>query len=81
MNAYIVVHGVELTAVRARDEKHLMTFFRGEDSVRYGVLRPEVASAMQIPEKEGYYRDVVFNWVMGPTNLLGELKTTTQSSN
>jgi hypothetical protein len=45
----------------------------GEVASNVVTLRPDVATAMGVPEREGYHPTALTDWILGPTNFLGEL--------
>jgi hypothetical protein len=75
MNAYLArtSEGVLDLAIRAEDSGKAKELLAATNNVEVTQLTSRVAKAMQIPEEEGIYQGVLWRWLRGPTNILGEL--------
>ena len=75
MNVYLARVGEEILdlAVRAADQERATALIARDEKLELSELRADVAKAMGVPEGEGVHAGVVWRWILGPTNLLGEL--------
>jgi hypothetical protein len=60
-----------MASVRA-ENKEKAAQYAGEGELHE--VRDDVASAMGVPNTEGCHHGAVTSWMIGPTNLLGDLK-------
>ena len=73
MDAYLARTSTGIIAVRATSDAMAKEMLKDQNPSKVVRLNPSVADAMKIPPKEGIYADAVWQWVAGPTNILGEL--------
>ena len=78
MNGYMIVRKSGDLAggiVRAPDQGTARNY-AGDDVQQLVPLRDDVATAMGVPEDEGYHDDALHRWVTSETDIFGKLLQT-----